>query len=264
MSLGLMTSIRQYRVESGAAALWFLGQNGFIFRSPRGVTISVDNYLTNWCQQRYGESLGLNLNRQLPVFIEPEELDVDYFLCTHSHDDHADPETIRRLRKDGVTGFAGPGLTCEVFERLGVPRGKMRQLYPGARMQAGDVSIQGTYAMPTDTTDLDHLGFFLAFENGPRIYVTGDTDYSNLLEFAGTLEPDVMITCINGGFNNLSHWEAAELARAIRPRIAIPCHYDMFVDNSVDPLQFRASLKVKAPHVQYQQLEHAKPFIIGG
>jgi L-ascorbate 6-phosphate lactonase len=94
--------------------------------------------------------------------------------------------------------------------------------------------------------------------------MTGDTDYSTLLEYVGKLEPDLMITCINGGFNNLSHWEAAEVARAIKPAIAIPCHYDMFPDNSVDPAQFRASLRIKAPDVQYQQLDHVKPFVLRG
>ena len=48
----------------------------------------------------------------------------------------------------------------------------------------------------------------------------------------------------------------------MQPRFAIPCHYDMFPDNAVDPQQFRASLRVKAPSVQYQQLEHAQPFVI--
>jgi L-ascorbate 6-phosphate lactonase len=92
--------------------------------------------------------------------------------------------------------------------------------------------------------------------------MTGDTDYSNLLDYVGKLEPDLMITCINGGYNNLSHWEAAEVARAVKPRIAVPCHYDMFPDNSVDPAQFRASLRIKAPEVQYQQLDHARPFVL--
>src|SRR5437588_12604338 len=49
------------------------------------------------------------------VCSKPEELDVDHFLCTHSHYDHADPETIGRLRKQAVQTFVGPGLACESF-----------------------------------------------------------------------------------------------------------------------------------------------------
>jgi L-ascorbate 6-phosphate lactonase len=70
-----------------------------------------------------------------------------------------------------------------------------------------------------------------------------------------------VISCINGGFNNLSHWEAARLVRGLNPRAAIPFHYDMFPDNSVDPKQFRAALQFEAPQVRYQELEHGKIFL---
>jgi L-ascorbate metabolism protein UlaG (beta-lactamase superfamily) len=46
----------------------------------------------------------------------------------------------------------------------------------------------------------------------------------------------------------------------IKPKAAIPCRYDMFPDNAVDPRQFRASLKLFAPDTAYQELEHGKPF----
>ena len=62
------------------------------------------------------------------------------------------------------------------------------------------------------------MGFVFQFGKGPRIYMTGDTDYSDLLSAAARHRPDLMITCINGGFNNLSHWEAAQLAAQISPR----------------------------------------------
>jgi len=264
MSQEYMNSIRQYQVPGGSVALWWLGQMGFLIKSASGTLVSVDAYLTNSCQKKYGEPTGLNLNRKVPIFIEPEELDVDYFLCTHSHDDHADPETISRVSKERTRLFVGPGLTCETYRRCGVEERKIQQIYAGGKVQIADVEVQGTFAMPTDDTDLNHLGFLLAIEDGPRVYITGDTDYTELLGHVSKLEPDVMITCINGGFNNLSHWEAAEVARMIKPKVAIPCHYDMFPDNAVDPQQFRASLRIKAPEVAYQQLEHIKPFVFSG
>jgi len=102
---------------------------------------------------------------------------------------------------------------------------------------------------------------FAEFGAGPRVYMTGDTDYNELLESAARHSPDLVITCINGGFNNLSHYEAAQLVGKIRPKAAIPCHYDMFPDNAEDPNQFRTSLKLRAPGVAYQELEHGKVFV---
>ena len=42
----------------------------------------------------------------------------------------------------------------------------------------------------------------------------------------------------------------------------MPCHYDMFPDNHVDPKQFRASMTQKAPDVRYHEMQHGKPWII--
>jgi L-ascorbate 6-phosphate lactonase len=255
-----MESVRQFKVDKGSVAMWWLGQMGYLIKTSEGTVLSVDAYLTNSCK-KIGETLGLNFDRSAPVFIEPEELEIDHFLCTHSHYDHADPETIGRLRKEAVETFVGPGLACETFCRCGVGEARIQQVYPGGKAQVSDVLVHGTFAMPTDDSDLNHMGFVLAVENGPRIYISGDTDYSDLLVHVRKLEPDLMIVCINGGFNNMSHWEAADLAATIKPKVAIPCHYDMFPDNSADPQQFRACLRYRASGVRYEQLDYVQPFV---
>ncbi len=256
-----MREIRQYRVPRRAAAIWWLGQNGYIFKSPEGVTLSVDLYLTNSCAAAYADS-GVNLDRRVPVLIEPEEVNVDVFTCTHNHMDHTDPETIGRLRHKDTAQFVGPHPTCEVYLEKGIETGRIVPAWPDCRLQFGDITLHGAFAMPTDDTDLNHMGFVLEFGGGPKVYITGDTDYSELLASAAKWSPDMMITCINGGFNNLSHFEAAQLASRIKPRVAVPCHYDMFPDNSVDPLQFRAALTTTAPGVHYLQLEHGKALLL--
>lgn len=256
--MGLMAEIRAFPVARNTVAMWWLGQNGYIFKSPEGLLISTDLYLTDSCAAL---APGVNLQRQVPVLIPPEEVDVDLFTCTHNHADHTDPETIRRLRNKDTGRFIGPPPSCEVYQAEGVEAGRIVHAWPDCRFEYGDISIRGTFALPTDDTDLNHMGYVFQFGKGPRVYITGDTDYSELLASAARHSPDLAITCINGGFNNLSHFEAAQLMARIRPKVAIPCHYDMFPDNAVDPRQFRASLKLKAPQVCYQQLEHGKAFV---
>src|SRR5579863_2995871 len=87
-----MASIRAYQPPPDALAIWYLGQNGFILKSGTSPLIGVDLYLTNSCASEFAH-LPYRLDRQLPVFIEPEDLDIDVFITTHSHQDHADPET---------------------------------------------------------------------------------------------------------------------------------------------------------------------------
>jgi L-ascorbate 6-phosphate lactonase len=259
--MSLMQEIRAFPVPAKSVGIWWLGQNGFIFKSPEGTLITTDMYLTNSCACFY-KDLGVNLERKVPVLIEPEELDIDIFTCTHNHADHTDPETIERLRHKDTTHFVGPQPTCGVYREKQIESGRIVPSWPDCELEFRDITVRGAFALPTDDSDLNHMGFVFRFGTaGPTIYITGDTDYSELLASAAKHKPDMMITCINGGFNNLSHFEAAQLAGQIKPRVAVPCHYDMFPDNSVDPEQFRASLRLRAPGVAYQRLEHGKPFV---
>jgi L-ascorbate 6-phosphate lactonase len=255
----LMEQIREYVVPAKSVALWWLGQNGYIFKTPEGTLAAVDLYLTDSCA---GTAPGIDLSRQFPVYIAPEELQVDLFVCTHNHQDHTDPETIRGLREKAKMQFVGPAPSCPVFRAEGVPEANIVTAWPDCEIKFRDVTLRGTFAVPTDDSDLNHMGFVFDFAGGPKIWVTGDTDFHELLYSAAKHKPDVMIVCINCGFNNLSHWEAAQVAAAVKPKAAIPCHYDLFRDNSVDPRQFKVALACQAPGVKYQELEHARAVLI--
>jgi L-ascorbate 6-phosphate lactonase len=253
-----MNDIRAFPVSKGAVAVWWFGQNSFIFKSPEGTLASVDLYLTDSCN---GLVPGLNMSRKVPVLLSPEEVQVDVYTCTHNHQDHTDPETVRRLRNKNTSHFVGPHPSCDVFRLEGIETGRIVPTWPDRELEFADLKMTGTFALPTDTSDINHMGFVYQFGNGPKMYVTGDTDYCDLLVGVRKHEPDVVITVINGGFNNLSHWEAADLVGQIKPKVAIPCHYDMFPDNSVDPKQFQATMKLKAPDVAYHELRHGEPWV---
>lgn len=256
--MGLMHDIRAFPVPNGALGIWWLGQNGFIFKSPEGTLVSTDLYLTDSCAA-LGAGIGVDLGRAVPVLMPPGEVDVDVFTCTHSHQDHTDPETIRGLRNRDTTMFVGPHPSCAVFRAEGIEEGRIQPAWPQGEIEHRDLRLRGTFALPTDTSDLNHMGFLLQFGDGPKVYITGDTDYTELLEEAAVHKPDLVITVINGGFNNLSHWEAARLVKMIQPRAAIPCHYDMFRTNSVDPRMFEASLKIHGAGASYWELRHGEP-----
>ena len=174
----LMRQIREFPVPKNSVALWWFGQSGYILKSPEGTLAGVDLYLTDSCASIPN---GLNLHRSVPVFIEPEDLDVDIFTCTHNHQDHTDPDTIRRLGNKDTTAFIGPHPSCEIFAREGIETGRIVPAWPACQQEHRDLRLTGTFALPTDTTDVNHMGFVLQFGNGPKVYVTGDTDYSDLL-----------------------------------------------------------------------------------
>ncbi len=260
--MSLMREIREAAVPRGTVAIWWVGQNGFLFKTHEGTVVGTDLYLTDSCTKIAPP--GMNLSRQAPVLIPPEELDVDLFVCTHNHQDHTDPETIERLRHRDTMSFVGPHPSCDVFARLGVESGRIVPVWPDHVVEMRDVRMTGTFALPTDDTDLNHIGYVFHFGGAPPIYMTGDTSPCELLESARRHKPEMMITVINGGFQNLSHDQAAKLAGQVKPRVAVPCHYDMFPDNSMDPRQFRSALKLRAPDVEYLAPAHGERVVFEG
>ncbi|WP_254434808.1 MBL fold metallo-hydrolase [Magnetospirillum sp. UT-4] len=257
-----MADIQAATVPPANLAVWFLGQNGWIVKSPGGRVLAVDPYLTDSC---HPSRRGLDLRRRVPVAIAPGELAADVVLCTHAHKDHADPEGLPAMAESGrVAAFAGPPATQAVFAAAGIAEDRRRLAWPGDAFQVGDLTLAGTFALPTDTTDLTHMGVVVSAPGSPRFWIVGDTAWCDLLADSGRVHaPDVVAVPINGGYANLSHWQAAELVKRVGARQAFPCHWDMFADNACDPRMFAASLTVLGIGDAYRAAEHGKMVVLG-
>ena len=256
-----MASIRAFRVPQDSLALWYLGQNGFILRSGDGPLIGIDLYLTNSCARLFAH-LPFRLDRQLPVFIEPEDLDIDIFYTTHSHEDHADAETIRRFGRLAKALFAGPWEALEKYRSCGVPASSCLMIHPNQTITfEGSTEFTGTFALPTDNTDLNHAGLLIRFANGITFYNTGDTGYCELLASLLPHNVDLCAICINGGFNNLDALEAARIVKAIHPRVAIPSHYDMMINNTGDPNMLRTALDLVESDAAFHVMDYYRPWV---
>lgn len=246
----VMDSIREFRVPENAFAIWYLGQNGFILKDTSGPLIGIDLYLTNSCASTYAH-LSYRLDRQLPVFIEPEDLDIDVFITTHSHQDHADPETLRRMKKS-ATVFVGPFDSWRLYRECGIPGESCRLIHPGEILRLeGSTTVQATFALPTDATDLNHAGMLVRFANGTT-------------ERLAALLPsdvDVCALCINGGFHNLSPVKAAAIVQAIRSRVVLPCHYDMMINNVGSPEMLRVAMDLVGSNATYHLMKYYEPWV---
>jgi L-ascorbate 6-phosphate lactonase len=255
-----MKSMREYRPPPGALVVWYLGQNGFILKSSAGLLIGIDLYLTNSCGSIHTE-LPYRMDRQLPVFVEPEDLDIDVFITTHSHQDHADPETIARMDKSTCT-FVGPFDSCRVYRECRVPLTSLRSIHPGETLELGrSVTVQASFALPTDNTDLNHTGVLLRFEDGTTFFNTGDTAYSEVLAALLPTDVDICAICVNGGFHNLSACEAARIVQAIRPRVVIPSHYDMMINNIGSPDMLRVAMDLIGSTATFHLMRYFEPWI---
>jgi len=254
--------LQSHRVPPGSLTLWWLGQAGFVVKSPQGRLVVIDPYLSN-SAKAVGEQVGVNLDRLVPLPLAPSELVcVDLYAMTHSHIDHLDPETLAGYRAAGGAGpFLAPPETAEKLRQLGVPPDEIRMTWPNKICTIGDLEVRATFAIPFSGDDLTHVGYLVRVDGGCGVYFTGDTAYHELLAISvGPHKPDVLVSVINPGFRNMGPVEAARLARELNVKIAIPCHYDMFPDNGLPPQLLHTNLVVEGIGERYRRLEHGKPF----
>jgi L-ascorbate metabolism protein UlaG (beta-lactamase superfamily) len=199
-----------------ADAVEWLGHSGFRVRAGR-TTIYIDPY-------RVGEGAAL----------------ADLILITHGHYDHFSPRDIQAL-SHRHTWLIAP---AAVAERVG---GRVMSIAPGEAIEpefAHGVSLRALAAYNTSKRDRDGRPFhpreagWVGYDvnvRGERLYHAGDTDViPEMDEVSGV---DVALLPVSGT-HVMTAEEAAEAARRIQPRLAIPMHWGHHVGTEEDARRF--------------------------
>ena len=231
--------------------LWWLGQSGFLVQY-QGRHLLIDPYLSDSLTKKYAGTDKPHV-RMTERVITPEQLDfVDVVTSSHNHTDHLDGETLIPLL------HVNPNLTVLVSranvdfaaKRLQVPPERLTPI----RVHAEPVTIVpfSFQAIPSahETFEQDEHGdhkyIGLIVQVGKWIiYHSGDAvPYAGLVDILRRWKIDIAILPINGRdrarrvAGNFTGQEAAELGKAIRAGLVIPCHYEMFAFNTTSPQEF--------------------------
>lgn len=252
-----MNTIADLSLGPDQAALWFLGQAGYVIRSA-GVTVAMDPYLSDSAAVGAPE-----FTRRFPPPLRPEDLRVDLYLVTHDHLDHLDPETIGRYAHRQSTQFIAPRLAARKLHALGVPEGNIGRLDVGEDGTWSEVTIRGVFALPTSPDVLDTTGYLLRFANGRTVYHTSDTAFTPLLMQAAPRGVDVMFVPINGKWGNLNVEQAVELTEVVGPRYVLPNHYDLMALNAENPESFRWFCQHRGLPTECVTPDLMQPFVWG-
>jgi L-ascorbate metabolism protein UlaG (beta-lactamase superfamily) len=210
-------------------AVEWLGHSGFRVNLP-GATIYIDPYR---------------------VADGPR---ADLILITHGHYDHFSPQDIERLSHDGTWLAAPPA----VAERVG---GQVLTVAPGQGFETPVRGLEVATVAAYNTSKRDASGnvfhpreaAWVGYEltiSGQRLYHSGDTDV--IPEMDGVAGVDVALLPVSGTYVMTAD-EAAEAARRIQPRVAVPMHWGDHIGTYEDALAFRE----KAP-VEVRILERAQ------
>lgn len=226
--------------------LRWLGQGGFLITLGDKV-LCIDPYLSNSVLKLDG------FERLLPLPIEPSELNADMIITTHDHMDHLDEETLNFTDYE-KTLYAGPESCIKHFKEMGIEEKNLVGFNLGNSVKLGEAVIEAVFA---DHTSVDSIGVVLKYK-GVTIYFVGDSLYNESLLKVKKYNPDILITCINGKLGNMNYLEAAKLAKELEVKVAIPCHYGMFAENTEDPKNFKDALNCST--VRYFEMEFNKEY----
>jgi len=248
----LIRNIDACQLRAGELAFWWLGQHSFVVKI--GATVCyLDPFLSPFP------------GRQVPTLLKPDEIsNATVVLGSHDHADHIDRDAWPGIAAASPQAkFMVPALLREkIVREIGLPAERVVGVDAGISAEVGGITVSAVPAahefLDTDPATGLHpyLGFVLE-SAGITVYHAGDCClYEGMQALLRRWTLDLAFLPINGRdaqrlaagcIGNMTYQEAADLAGAIRPRLTVPAHFEMFATNSENPQLFVDYMRVKYP-----------------
>jgi L-ascorbate metabolism protein UlaG (beta-lactamase superfamily) len=210
-----------------------LGHGGILYRSP------ADKWL--WVDRWSGA----------PTYVAPPEpWSVDVIAPTHGHFDHVgdDAADVVELASRGGTVVCSHEMSI-YLAGLGVEAVGMNK---GGRFEAAGIGLTMVHAEHTGgvtvtgggadaTREVGCWGWLLEFEDGARVYHSGDTDlFGDMALVKDRWAPTIAVLPIGGHFT-MGPADAGRAVALIGARVVIPVHYATFPALAGTPAQLAAA-----------------------
>jgi L-ascorbate metabolism protein UlaG (beta-lactamase superfamily) len=189
------------------------------------------------------------LKNDKTIYIDPYKIKgkevADIILITHEHFDHLSVDDINKISSENsVIVAARP---CA--NQLGRVKAKeIKYVKPGDELEIDGVKIRTVPAYnitkfrepgrPFHPKDAGGVGYIVNMK-GISIYHVGDSDFIPEMK---ELKVDVLLVPVSGTYVMTAE-EAASVANAIMPKLAIPMHYGAIVGSERDAELFKKLAK---------------------
>jgi len=216
--------------------LTYLGHAGFALDDGQH-TLLVDPFLTGNPTARH----------------KPSDLRCQYIALTHGHADHLG-DTVAIAKRNDATVIAVFEL-CNFLSQHGVA--KTEPGNPGGQIETPFGWVAFTHAFHSSSYEGQYMGMpcgLVIHMGGTTVYHCGDTGIFGDMRLIGEIyRPDVACVPIGDRFT-MGPALATRAAELIKPRVAIPIHYDTWPPIAQDPATFKpegVEVKVLKPGEQW-------------
>lgn len=247
-ALGLCALAGHALAQQQVEVLW-LGHSTYRITTPTGKVIVIDPFFRK--------------NPRTPAkYKELEAIGkVDVILVTHGHPDHISdlPEFAKLTGATVIANYelANNLLALNILEgnkTIALNKGGTVIPIAGTALKVHMVPAEHSSSLDVTTIRKDFpglrfadggaaVGYVIEFENGFRIYHTGDTDVFGDMALIGRFyKPDLALVCIGGHFTMDPERAAYALRELIRPKQVIPMHYGTFPAINRTPAELKSAL----------------------
>jgi len=236
----------------GQVGVEWLGHGSFLFTSIKGKKILFDPWISTnpKCPSKY---------KQKGAFGK-----VDMILWTHGHVDHFMLNDAKSLIDEYNPKVIAPW-ELSFFIKSEIPTAKCETFSLGNKGGVANIDgikitmLEAFHSAGAQLTGFsganrfvgEAVGYMLTFENGLKIYHSGDTSLMGDMKtiIGDFYKPDVAILPI-GGIFTMGPEEAAYACQLIRPKIMIPEHYGTFPVLVQSADSFKKLMKKQMPQTQ--------------
>ncbi len=231
----------------GKTEILWLGQAGFLIKSPGGKNILIDPWITG------GPKTPAKYKSDLSA-LGP----IDLLLVTHAHVDHlGDAPAIAKLNNTKLYGPADMvtpliilgAIPADLGHRFN-KAGRVTPI-PGIKVTAVKAEHSSLLVWKNASTDkMEHhaageaMGYIIELENGFKIWHMGDTGLFGDMKFISEYyKPDLVMVPIGGNFTLDPDDAAYALRTWIKPKMVIPMHYNSNPMAKGTLAEFQAAMK---------------------